>query len=158
MLHPCLTLIFILNYFGILLQHTHSLHRLFLPFPQSFLGLHMLYAFTMGRVKCLFKIYEIQIKCCLPLINLLSDVMCINAVVQFNPWCNFHFRLVQTHYHINYHTPMTELLQTIPHPQAQRPGLVPVVAWGDGNRSNWTMHYLHIFFPRLWCRSSESLP
>jgi len=98
----------------------------------------MLHAFTMERVKRLFKIYEIQIKRCLPLINLLSDVLCIhvNAVheVQFYPRFNFH--LFQTHYHINYHNPMTELLQTIPHSQAQWPGLVPVVARGDGNRSN----------------------
>ena len=98
MLHPCLTLIFILNHFGILLQHTQSLHRLFLLFSQSFVGLHMLHAFTMERVKCLFKIYEIQLKCCLPLINLLSDVLCIHVnvvhVVQFYPRCNFHFSFV----------------------------------------------------------------
>ena len=139
MLHPCLTLIFILNHFGILLQHTQSLHRLFLLFSQSFVGLHMLHAFTMKRVKCLFKIYEIQLKCCLPLINLLSDVLCIHVnvvhVVQFYPRCNFHFLLFQTHYHINYHTHTTELLQTIPHSQARRPGLAPVVAQRDGNRS-----------------------
>ena len=140
MLHPCLTLIFISNHFGILLQHTQSLHRLFLLFSQSFVGLHMLHALTMERVKCLFKIYEIQLKCCLPLINLLSDVLCIYVnvvhVVQFYPRCNFHFLLFQTHYHINYHTHTTELLQRIPHSQARRPGLAPVVARGDGNRSN----------------------
>ena len=32
--------------------------------------------------------------------------------------------------------PGTELLQIIPHPGAQRAGLVPGVAWEDGNRSN----------------------
>ena len=44
---------------------------------------------------------------------------------------------------------MTELLQTIPHPEAQKAGLVPVVAWGDGNRSKLNhalpAHFLSTF-------------
>ena len=42
-------------------------------------------------------------------------------------------------------SPRTKLLQTIRHPWARRAGLVPEVAWGVSNRSNWTMHYYDVF-------------
>ena len=54
--------------------------------------------------------------------------------------------------------PQTGPPQTIPHPSARRAEFVSGLAWGDGNRSNWTMHkWFSLFLYALYCRSHDLL-
>ena len=46
--------------------------------------------FAVDRVERLFKIYEVQIECCFPLVNLLNDVLQYNLNTCSVPPCLFY--------------------------------------------------------------------